>query len=73
MKTYEYIGVFKSAEGHEYQLTVNCNGFLDALFLLTADAIRSGRHSQLDTITCTDNDRTVKVKNVNNCSSLLID
>lgn len=51
MKTTEYTGVFQSAEGHQYGLTVACNGFLQALFLLTADAIRSGRHYQLQSIT----------------------
>lgn len=51
MKTYTYIGFFRSAEGHEYTLRVNCNGTFQAFFLLTADAIRMGRHYQLKTIT----------------------
>jgi hypothetical protein len=51
MRTYKYTGFFKSAEGHTYQLEVNCNGFLQAFFLLTADAIRSARHYQLNKIT----------------------
>ena len=50
MRTYKYKGTFISAEGHEYTLEVNCNGFIQAFFLLTADAIRMGRHYQLDTI-----------------------
>mgnify|MGYP003555090943 CR=1 FL=1 len=51
MRTYRYTGFFKSAEGHTYELTVSCNGFIQAFFLLTADAIRSARHYQLNTIT----------------------
>lgn len=51
MKTYKYIGLFLSAEGHEYTLEVKCNGYLQAMILLTADAIRSGHHYQLKTIT----------------------
>ena len=51
MKTYKYTGLFRNAEGHEYTLEVNFNGFLDAMILLTADALRSGRHYQLATIT----------------------
>lgn len=51
MRTYKYIGFFKSSEGHTYELTVSCNGFIQAFFLLTADAIRSARHYQLNTIT----------------------
>jgi len=51
MKTYKYIGLFRSSEGHEYTLEVNCNGYLEALILLTANAIKSGRHYQLATIT----------------------
>ena len=51
MRTYKYPGLFRSAEGHEYTLEVNCNGYLQAMILLTADAIRSARHYQLATIT----------------------
>ena len=51
MRTYKYIGLFRSAEGHEYTLDVSCNGYLQAMILLTADAIRSARHYQLSTIT----------------------
>jgi hypothetical protein len=54
MKTYKYIGLFRSDMGHEYKLEVNCNGFIQAFFLLTADAIRSGKHYQLHTITGED-------------------
>lgn len=50
MRNYKYTGTFKSDTGHTYQLQVRCNGFIQAFFLLTADAIRSGRHYQLHTI-----------------------
>jgi len=50
MKTYKYSGLFKSADGHQYTLDVYCNGFIQAFFLLTADAIRSGKHFQLYSI-----------------------
>ena len=49
MKNYKYTGLFKSSEGHTYELTVSCNGFIQAFFLLTAAAIRSARHYQLNT------------------------
>jgi len=39
-----------SREGHQYNLSVYCFGFLEAFFLLTADAIRSGKHYQLSYI-----------------------
>lgn len=50
MKNYTYTGLFKSQDGNTYQLKVTCSGFLQAFFLLTADAIRSGRHYQLHSI-----------------------
>jgi len=50
MKTYKYTGIFISNESHTYQLDVVCNGFIQAFFLLTADAIRSARHYQLNKI-----------------------
>lgn len=46
----KYTGLFKSYEGDVYQLQVNCSGFLQAFFLLTADAIRAGKHYQLHSI-----------------------
>lgn len=51
MRTYKYTGTFIAEDnGHKYELTVNCNGFIQALILLSADAIRSGRHWQLSRI-----------------------
>lgn len=70
MRTYTYTGIFKSAEGHVYELKVNCNGFLQAFFLLTADAIRSARHYQLASIT--DEKGSVReVDDIAKCSSLI--
>ena len=51
MKQIKYIGLFKSIEGHEYTLSVYCFGFLQAFFLLTAEAIKTGKHYQLYNIT----------------------
>ncbi len=51
MKTYKYIGIFIAQDnGHKYELSVNCNGFIQAVILLTADAIRTGRHYQLSRV-----------------------
>lgn len=50
MKRYKYTGTFKASTGHVYQLTVSCNGFLQAFFLLTAEAINTGKHYQLHNI-----------------------
>lgn len=70
MRTYRYTGFFKSSEGHTYELTVSCNGFIQAFFLLTADAIRSARHYQLNTITDEKGD-IVEVGDVCKVSKLL--
>lgn len=70
MKNNKYIGLFESAEGHNYQLEVMCNGFIQAFFLLTADAIRSAQHYQLKTIT-NKNNVIVEVDDILNCSKLL--
>ena len=50
MKKYKYIGTFQNADGHEYDLEVYCNGYLQAFFLLTAKAIESGKHYKLHVI-----------------------
>lgn len=71
MRNYRYQGLFQSAEGHTYELEVFCNGFLQAFFLLTADAIRRGRHYQLKTIT-DEKGNFVQVDNILKCSDLLI-
>jgi hypothetical protein len=52
MKQTRYTGTFLTAGfGESYKLEVSCDGFLQAFFLLTAKAIQSGRHYQLNTIT----------------------
>jgi len=71
MKTYKYIGIFKSFEGHTYDLTVNCNGFLEAFFLLTADAIRMGRHYQLYSITKDETNDMRMVDDILKCGELI--
>ena len=50
MRTYKYTGTFIGDNGHKYELEVSCNGFIQATILLTADAIRSGKHWQLSRI-----------------------
>jgi hypothetical protein len=70
MKQYKYTGLFKSAEGHIYQIEVRCNGFLQAFFLLTADAIRSGRHYQLHSI-MDENMKEKMVDDIIKCGALL--
>jgi hypothetical protein len=70
MKTDTYIGIFKN-DGDFYELTAYCNSFLQAFFLLTAEAIKTGRHWQLDTIIKHDTGTTVKVDNIQKCSDLL--
>lgn len=70
MKTTKYVGRFISAEGHTYTLEVNCFGFLEAFFLLTADAIRTGRHYQLNQIT-SENGTVALVDDILKCGNLL--
>lgn len=70
MRTYKFIGIFKSDEGHIYSLSVNCNSFFQAFFLLTADAIRTGKHYQLYSIE--NEDGNVRyVSDIMKCGSIL--
>jgi hypothetical protein len=70
MKQYKYVGLFKADNGHEYELSCYCMGFLQAFFLLTAEAIQSGRHYQLATITSELGDvRTID--DIVKCSQLI--
>lgn len=51
MKHTKYIGTFISHDNnHSYTLEVYCFSFIEAFFLLTAKAIESGRHYQLNKI-----------------------
>jgi len=70
MRTYKYIGLFLSADRNEYTITVNCNGTIQAFFLLTADAIRSARHYQLSTIT-DEEGRVTRVDDILHVGKLL--
>lgn len=70
MKTYKYIGLFKSSEGHIYNLEVFCNGFIQAFFLLTAKAIESGRHYQLYSIVDEKGGKRI-VADIMKCGELL--
>ena len=70
MTTTQYTGLFRSAEGHQFELKVNCFGLLQAFFLLTADAIRKVKHYQLYTITSEKGD-VYKVDDILNCNDLL--
>ena len=70
MKHNKYIGLFKSSNGHTYELTAYCNGFIQALFLLTADAIKSGKHYQLNSIT-DENGSKRMVGDILKCGDLL--
>jgi hypothetical protein len=70
MKHHKYIGLFMCPDSKPYTLEVSCNGFLQAFFLLTADAIRSGRTYQLHSIE--SEDHVIKlVDNINICTKLL--
>jgi len=71
MKKYKYFGIFKSDTGDTYQLQVRCNGFVQAFFLLTADAIRSGRHYQLNSIT-DENDNVRKIDDIIKVDSVIL-
>ena len=70
MKKIKYIGFFHSKEGDTYQLDVYCNGFLQAFFLLTADAIKSGRYYQLQTIK-SEKGEIRMVDDITKCCALL--
>lgn len=77
MKLTQYTGTFIRKDVHLatdkqwYKLHCHCNGFIQALFLLTASAIESGRHYQLDSIVSEDG-TIVKVDDIFKVSSLLI-
>jgi len=73
MKKYKYIGIFKSVEGHTYELQVYCNGFLEAVFLLTAKAIESGRHYQLYSITDEETGSHRLIDNIMKCEHIILE
>ena len=69
MKNYTFVGKFISGDGNKFELKVICASYLEAFFLLTADAIRSARHYQLYTITNEKNE-TVRVDKIIQCTEL---
>jgi hypothetical protein len=70
MKQQKYTGLFiNPISGNTYTESVTCSGFLQAFFLLTADAIRSARHYQLDSII--GEDEEVTVGDIIKCCKLL--
>lgn len=71
MKQDKFYGLFIGDNGYEYEIYVYCSGFLQAFFLLTADAIRSGRHYQLSKITNNDTGVSRNVSDILKCSELL--
>ena len=71
MRRYKYIGHFKSEEGHEYSIHAYCNGFLQAFFCLTADAIRSTRHYQLYKIVDEEGNER-QVTDIQSCMKCLV-
>ena len=73
MRQYKYTGLFKNAEGHSYELQVSCGGFLQAFFLLTAQAISSGKHYQLHTITLKEKNKVIFVADIVKCTELFTD
>lgn len=72
MKKYRYTGLFDNECDHTYELTVSCGGYLQALFLLTAKAIESGRHWQLHSIT-DENGYSRLIGDVSECMKLITD
>jgi predicted peroxiredoxin len=70
MKKTKYTGLFISVDNAFYELEVYCFGFLQAFFLLTADAIRKGKHYQLFTI-ADEKGSVRKVDDILKCGELL--
>ncbi len=70
MKTTKYTGLFKNA-GPEYSLEVDCFGFLQAFFLLTAEAIKTGKHYQLYSITDNEHNFIRYIDDINKCTRLI--
>jgi hypothetical protein len=63
MNTTTYTGLFIADNGHKYTLTVDCFGYMQAIILLTAEAIKLGRHYQLHSIE-NENGDIVYVENI---------
>lgn len=70
MRKYKFSGLFVSAEGNMFELNTSCGSFIQAFFLLTAEAIRQGKHYQLHSI-IKEGGSAVKVDDIVKVSSLL--
>jgi hypothetical protein len=70
MRQKKYNGTFISMEGHTYEIEESAFSFFEAFFLLTASAIKSGRHYQLYSIQC-ENDLRI-VGDIMECSKLFV-
>lgn len=69
MKNETFEGLFKGYN-NEYTLKVYTTSMLKAFFLLTADAIRSGKHYQLYSITNINDNVTYKVGEIQEITRL---
>ena len=71
MKTSKFTGIFTTDTftKHQYEITVRCDSFLQAFFLLTAEAIKSGRHYQLSSVTDERGDVRM-IDDINKCTEL---
>ena len=70
MRSYKYVGIFISSDNNTYELTFHCNGAIEAFILLTAEAIKSGKHYQLSTIT-DEKGNVFKIDNICKITALI--
>lgn len=70
MRTYKYTGIFIADNNYSYKLTVNCNGFIQAVILLTADAIRAGNHYQLSSVE-DENGRVMQIGDISKIGNII--
>ena len=71
MKSTKFTGTFINSDNHQYTLTCTCFGFFEAFFILTAEAIRSGRHYQFSHIEDEKGERKF-IDNVNRCRDMIL-
>ena len=72
MKQSKFTGLFRDyANGSNYEITVYCFSFLEAFFLLTAEAISSGRHYQLYSIS-KEGGSSVRVDDIKKVTNLFL-
>lgn len=63
----KYTGLFKVIDGSDFQLETYAFGFLQAFFLLTAEAISKNLCYQLYSIT-SENGNSRFIKNISDCN-----